>query len=122
MKQKDKKYPYAFDFDGVIAKYEGFQGKEHETELIKEVVEAIRKLKKEGHTIIIYSTRGAEFLRKYCEKNNIPVDYFNENPKFDTDGHKPVAYVYVDDRTVCYKGQTSEDLIKELKNFKAYWE
>ncbi|MEX1015087.1 MAG: hypothetical protein WDZ80_08095 [Candidatus Paceibacterota bacterium] len=122
MAQKDKKHPYAFDFDGVIAKYEGFQGKEHETEPIKEVVNAIRKLKDEGHTIIINSTRGDEFLRKYCEKHNIPVDYFNENPEFDSDGDKPVASVYIDDRAICYKGQTSEELIKELKDFKAYWE
>jgi hypothetical protein len=35
---------------------------------------------------------------------------------------KPIAYVYVDDRAVCYKGQTTEELVKEIIEFKAHWE
>ena len=118
---KDNFRPYAFDFDGVIAKYNGFKGAENEEEPIPDEVEAIRKLKKEGHKIIINSTRGADFLKKYCKKHNIPVDYFNENPDYNTGGEKPVAFVYVDDRAICYKDQSSDELVKEIKNFKPYW-
>ena len=35
---------------------------------------------------------------------------------------KPIAFVYVDDRAVCYKGQSAEDLVSEIENFKAYWQ
>jgi len=115
--------PYAFDFDGVIAEYDGFKGHDHLGKPIKAVVNAIRILKQQGHKIIIYSTRSDEMIKKYCEDNNIPVDYINKNPEMEgKNPHKPVAYVYVDDRTVCYKGQSTEQLVEEILNFKAYWQ
>ncbi len=123
MENKEKKIrTYAFDFDGVVAKYDGFKGHEHQDEPISEVVKAIRFLKEKGHKILIYSTRGSKFLQEYCKKYDIPVDYFNENPNYKTDGHKPVAYVYIDDRAVLYKGQKAEKLVEEIEDFKAYWE
>ncbi len=67
----------AFDFDGVIAKYEGFVSKEDEKEPVFEVVEAIKKLKEKGFKILIHSTRGDDFLKMYCEKYFIPYDFIN---------------------------------------------
>jgi len=85
------------------------------------VVDAVRRLKEMGHTIIIYSTRSTDFLRDYCAQNNIPADYFNTNPEFDNlNRGKPVATVYVDDRALCYRGQSSQELIGELINFEPY--
>jgi hydroxymethylpyrimidine pyrophosphatase-like HAD family hydrolase len=112
----------AFDFDGVIAKYEGFKGEEHEEEPQKEVVEAIRRLKAEGCTVIIFSTRSDEFLRQYCEKHNIPVDYFNDNPDVTNPSGKPVAQVYVDDKTVLYRGQKADQLVEQVLHFKSFWD
>ncbi len=120
--EKKKTRAYAFDFDGVIAQYDGFKGAEHSNEPVKEVVEVIRRLKEEGSKVIVFSTRGSEFLKAYCERYDIPVDYFNENPEFDNKGAKPVAYVYIDDRTVCYRGETADELFDEIKNFRAYWQ
>ncbi len=113
----------AFDFDGVIAEYHGFKGETNEERPIEEVAKSIRTLKEKGCKIIIYSTRGEDFIKKYCEKHNIPVDYINNNPKFENanDG-KPVAQVYVDDKTVSYQGQKAEDLIEQILNFKSYWD
>ncbi len=123
MEEKKKSRPYAFDFDGVIAEYEGFKGPEHSGKPIEAVVNAMRMLKEEGHKIIIYSTRGEEMLKKYCAENNIPVDYINHNPELEGENKgKPIAYVYIDDRTVCYKGQSAEQLVEEIRNFKAYWQ
>ena len=77
--RKAKKRTFAFDFDGVVAQYDGiFRGAEHLSKPHKEVVRAIRALKKEGHKTLIYSTRGTEILKKYCKKYNIPIDYFNK--------------------------------------------
>lgn len=119
----EKIRPYAFDFDGVIAKYEGFKGVDHFGEPNEVVVEAIRQLSTIGHKIIIYSTRGEESLRKYCLEHNIPVDYFNRNPEIEGENPgKPIAYVYIDDRTVCYRNQTTDELVKEILQFKAHWE
>lgn len=114
---------YAFDFDGVIAQYDGYRGKDHAGPPVKEVVEAIRELKKRGHKIIVYgSTRDNGFLKSYCEKYDIPIDYFNENPEVAPGSdRKPVARVYIDDRAVTYKGQSSQQLVDEIENFEPYW-
>jgi len=121
--QTSKKHVYAFDFDGVIASYKGFVGPEHAMAPLAEVVKAIRILKEHGHKILIHSTRGNEFLKKYCDEHNIPIDYYNKNPELEgVNPGKPIAYVYIDDRAVCYKGQPAEKLVEEIEQFKAYWQ
>jgi hydroxymethylpyrimidine pyrophosphatase-like HAD family hydrolase len=118
-----KPHTYAFDFDGVIAEYEGFVDAQHVGKPIAEVVEAMRMLKEQGHKIVVHSTRSPDLLRDYCREHEIPFDYINENPDLVGENPgKPVAYVYIDDRTVCYKGQSAADLVKEITEFKAYWQ
>ena len=53
----------AFDFDGVLATYNGFVAKDNIKEPNIEVVKAIRSLKEQGYKILIHSTRGDEFLK-----------------------------------------------------------
>ncbi len=121
--ERPKYKTIAFDFDGVIAKYEGFKGVHDVAEPIMEVVKAITLLKEKDFKILIHSTRGDDFLKSYCEKFSIPFDYINKRP--DRQGEnpgKPVAYVYVDDRAICYNGQDAQALVGEIENFKAYWE
>lgn len=113
----------AFDFDGVIATYTGFKGKDFAEEPIAETVQAIRMLKEKGFNILLHSTRGDEFLKNYCDQYQIPYDYINRRP--DKEGGnpgKPIAYVYVDDRAICFTGQKAEELVDQISNFKAYWE
>ena len=121
MIKKDKSF--AFDFDGVIAQYDGvFRGQHHETLPNEEVVKAIKTLRKKGYKIIVHSTRSKGFLKKYCKKNKIQVDYFNENPNYNTGNKgKPVASVYLDDRSICYKGQKAKELVEEIETFKPYY-
>ncbi len=110
-------------FDGVIAKYNGFVDANHTGEPIAEVVAAIKMLKENGHKILLHSTRNDELLKEYCLKYSIPFDYINKNPDLEGENPgKPVAYVYVDDRAVRYNGQTANELVDELENFKAYWQ
>lgn len=121
--QKKKARTIAFDFDGVIAQYDGFKGQDDVQEPIAEVVKAIKLLKEKGHRILIHSTRGDDFLKGYCERFNIPYDFINDNPNLrGANPGKPVAYVYVDDRAICYRGSKAEELVQDVENFKAYWE
>jgi hydroxymethylpyrimidine pyrophosphatase-like HAD family hydrolase len=114
---------FAFDFDGVIAKYDGFVSQEHTGEPIEEVVKAIRILKENGHKILLHSTRGDDLLRDYCKEHNIPFDFINKNPTLEGENPgKPIAYVYIDDRAIRYEGQSANQLVTELENFKAYWQ
>jgi len=112
----------AFDFDGTIAQYTGFVSHDDIKEPIPEVVEAIRALKEKGYRILIHSTRGDEFLKKYCEKFSIPFDFINHNPEMQGENPgKPIAYVYVDDSVIRYNGQSTEELVSEIEDFKAHW-
>ena len=118
-----KRKTIAFDFDGVIATYTGFKGKEDVREPVTETVKAIKMLKERDFAILIHSTRGDEFLKKYCELYDIPYDYVNQRPdKFGDNPGKPIAFVYVDDRSIRFTGQKAEVLVEEIENFKAYWE
>jgi histidinol phosphatase-like enzyme len=113
----------AFDFDGVIAEYHGYDPKQPILPPVEEVVKAIKILKDKGFKILVYSTRGDKFLKKYCEDFTIPVDYINHRPdKQGENPGKPIAAVYVDDRAVCYKGQNAEDLVNQITEYKSYWE
>lgn len=122
MSEKEFKPTIAFDFDGVIAKYEGFVDPDHVGEPNKKVVGTIRNLKKLGCIIILHSTRGNALLEDYCKKHDIPFDYVNENPELEgANRGKPIATVYVDDRAINYHGQTAEELLDEIKKFRVYW-
>ena len=113
----------ALDFDGVIAQYHGFVAKNDIQEPNPEVLKAIALLRAKGCKILVHSTRGDEFLKMYCEKFAIPADYINH--RLDIAGEnpgKPIAFVYVDDRTICYKGENAETLVSEILNFKPYWQ
>jgi len=117
-----KNKTFAFDFDGTIAEYDGFKGDEVVGDPRPEVVKAIKALKEQGHKILIHSTRSDEVLKKYCATHNIPVDYFNTNPEYQTGNPgKPVASVYIDDRAFLYKGQDANTLVKELNEFEVYY-
>jgi len=113
---------FAFDFEGVIAKYDGkfirgIAGKPN-----KNVVDAIKILKKQGHKILVYSTRGDSFLKEYCKRYKIPIDYFNENPSYKQENKgKPLASVCLDDSAVGYKGQTTKKIVSLLNNFRVYY-
>lgn len=113
----------AFDFDGVLATYSGFVAKDDIKAPNPEVIQAIETLRAQGYKILIHSTRGDEFLQKYCEQFSIPFDYINRRAEREGENPgKPIAFVYVDDRAVCYKGQSAAELVSEIVNFKAYWQ
>ena len=123
MNMDNKSHTYAFDFDGVITQYDGFRGVEYTGEPNASVVEAIRALKRLGHKIIVHSTRGDASLRAYCTEHDIPFDYINCNPERESENPgKPIAYAYIDDRAVCYRGQSAEQLVEELTSFRVYWQ
>lgn len=112
----------AFDFDGTIAKYHGWVSHDDIQEPMEETVRAIRILKEKGYRILIHSTRGNEFLKTYLEKFSIPFDFINDNPEMRGENPgKPIAYVYVDDSVILYNGQSAEELVSEVINFKAHW-
>lgn len=104
-----------FDFDGVVHSYKsGWKGTaiipDEPVEGIREVIEDLRK----DYKVVIVSTRcfqsgGIQAIEEWLLKHNIKVD--------EVAAEKPPAVVYVDDRAICFNGNTN-GLIEQIRTFK----
>lgn len=110
----------SFDFDGVLAMYEGWVDRNHFGDPVPGMRELLQDLKKEGWRIVVFTTRGSTEVREWCEQHNMPVDYFNQNPEISGQNPcKPVASFYVDDRAINFDGDVDK-LRERIKNFKPW--
>ena len=105
------------DFDGVIHSYtSGWQGADQCSDpLVEGIDEVIKDLRKD-HKVVIVSSRaktikGKIAIRNYLKKYNIEVDGIQNE--------KPPAIVYIDDRTICFTGNTN-NLAEQVRNFKPW--
>jgi hypothetical protein len=106
-----------FDFDGVVHSYKsGWKGAaiipDPEVEGIREAIEEIRK---EFQVVIVssrcYQEGGIEAIKKFLADNNIVVD--------DVTHEKPPAFLTIDDRCICFDGD-SKSLLSKIKAFKPW--
>lgn len=78
MNHEERPMVHAVDFDGVIVENQFPDiGKINEN-----VVKEIKKRKRDGGVIILWTTRIGEELNeavKFCREHNIPIDYVNRN-------------------------------------------
>jgi hydroxymethylpyrimidine pyrophosphatase-like HAD family hydrolase len=109
-KLNNSKRTIAVDFDGVIAEYDGYKGPGVLGEPRLDVIDALRTLRAEGWKIVIHTTRGEQEIVGYLTQHGIPHDEINRNSDYKTQGPKPVADLYWDDRAVSYSGDASKDL------------
>ncbi len=109
----------AVDFDGVIANYGGWRGDYVLGTARADVIEALRRLRIENWKIIVHTTRGAEIVREYLIKADIPFDEINTNSEYATGSPKPVATVYWDDRALRYSGNAMQD-IERIRSFRTW--
>jgi 5'(3')-deoxyribonucleotidase len=114
-------YPtVVFDFDGVIHSYSsGWKG----TSVIPDppvngIKEVIENLLERGYRVVVVSSRcreadGISAIREWLKQYNFPyVEVMAE---------KPPAIVYVDDRAICFDGNT-EPLYEKIVHFKTWYE
>lgn len=107
----------AFDFDGVLAKYDGWEGYQHLGEPIDGMRKVLQQLKSDGWKIIIYTTRGNAEIAEWCKKYDMLYDYINMNPEIQGQNPgKPVASIYVDDRAIRFTGDAKK-LMKDIREF-----
>ena len=109
-----------FDFDGVLHSYaSGWRGT---TEIpdppVPGMREVIDELHERGYKVVVGSTRcigpeGMGAVKRYLKENQIEVD--------DVLAEKPPAICYVDDRAICFDGNT-DGLIEKIVNFKSWVE
>ena len=107
----------AFDFDGVLAQYDGWKGYQHLGQPIEGMREVLQQLKSDGWKILIYTTRGNAEIAEWCIKYNMPVDYINMNPEIQGNNPgKPIADIYVDDRAIRFIGDVNK-LIGDIQKY-----
>ena len=111
-----KKLTIAIDIDGTVADFSEIdfsKVNKNPRELmkakpIKGALEAVKKLYRQGNTIVFHSSRnygGKEVTRKWLKKHGFPFHYIKME--------KFVAHVYIDDRAI-----NGCDWKKTLKEFK----
>jgi len=109
---RDRRPTIAVDFDGVIAEYEGWQGEQVLGTPRPDVIAALHQLDAEGWKVVVHTTRGAEDIQDYLVEAGVPFAEINMNSDYLSQGTKPVATVYWDDRAVTYTGNAHRDLAK----------
>ena len=102
------------DLDGVLNEY----GKEkydenHIPEIKTGAKNFIKKLSNMGE-LYLFTSRNLMLSTKWLIKNNID-EYFR-----DVTNIKLPSFLYIDDRTVCFRGNYDATL-EDIKNFKVYW-
>ena len=111
-----KKLTIAIDIDGTIAdcsKIDFNQVGKNPDELmkakpIKGALGAVKKLYRQGHTIVFYSSRenaSKEVTRRWLKQHGFPFHHL-EMEKF-------VAHIYIDDRSI--NGNSWKRVMKEIK-------
>ena len=103
----------AVDFDGVLNNYKGYDAKDLGTPR-KEVKKFLETLNKE-YTVIIFTSRNHTLVRQWLKEYHL--DKYIKN----VTNSKPPAVAYIDDRAIRFDGNYDE-VLKQAKDFKAYWE
>lgn len=102
----------ALDFDGVLHAYAGYKDGLIQGPL-PGAKEALEHLVARGHTVVVFSTRDKDLIRKWLQEHGFPpVEVTNVKRPF---------YVIVDDRAVCFEGKWTADLLAHIERFRPYW-
>lgn len=119
--KKDTPETVAVDLDGTIMEIEEWNGHNHFGKPKKGAKEALKKLKKMGYKIIIWTTRFNESkeqlknISKTLKEHNIPFDHINKNPHGPPDTSRKIpADYYIDDRAISFNDNWKE-ITKKLK-------
>ena len=102
------------DLDGVLNQYGKEKYDENYIPKIKDgAVEFLEKLSQIAE-LYLFTSRNLMLSTKWLFDNNIDI-YFK-----DVTNIKIPSYLYIDDRTICFKGDF-EKTYAEIINFKPYW-
>lgn len=102
------------DLDGVLNEYGTEDFDETKIPKIKNGAEDFLKELEKDAELYLFTTRNLMLATKWLIKNNIDK-YFK-----DVTNIKIPSYLYIDDRTICFRGDYKKAL-NEIRTFKVYW-
>ena len=112
------KQTVVFDFDGVIHSYtSGWKGPDVVSDPpVPGIREAIAEIRAAGYEVVVVSTRTATedgwlAVSGWLRDNGIEVDRLC--------AEKPPAIVYIDDRAICFDGNTA-GLLSKIQTFRPW--
>jgi hypothetical protein len=103
------------DFNGVLDTYIGWKGEDYFYPPRQGVAEFLNELSKLDYRVVILTTIETEKVRKWLRENGL------NGLVEEVSNIKPPAFVYVDDRAICFRGSFQQTL-KEIESFKTHWE
>ncbi len=101
------------DLDGVLNNYNGCFNEKIIPDVKQGAYEFLQKLSLE-YNIKIFTTRNKLLTAKWLIDNNL-YNFID-----DITNIKELAYLYVDDRCICFNNDYI-DTISQIKSFKTYW-
>ena len=114
----------AIDLDGCIVDYSrGWKGENVFGAIIPGCREALKRMKAEGHKIIIHTCRSVtKELIQYLDDSEIPYDSINEDVLYThpQNNRKVHADVYIDDRAINFNGNW-EKIPERVRGFMEWY-
>ena len=102
----------SIDFDGVLSRYDGWQGESITGVPIEGAKEFVLKLIDAGYNPVVFTTRKSDLINKWLIDNEFPV--------IEVTNIKYPSLVYIDDRSVKFEGDFNK-LTDDLKEYDVYW-
>jgi len=103
------------DLNGVLDAYAGDRGPAHYDPPRPGARAFLEALRARGFAVVVFTTRYAPDVRRWLRRHGLDdlVD--------DVTDRKPPAFVFVDDRAVCFRGDF-EATLRTIDGFAAHWE
>jgi len=103
------------DLNGVLDAYRGWQGSDHFDPPRPGAAAFLREVRARGYRVVVFTTRYADDVWQWLTAHDL-VSLVDE-----VTDRKPAAFVFVDDRAVCFRGDFDATL-REIDAFAAHWE
>jgi hypothetical protein len=113
--EDDEKPIVCVDLDGVLNAFDGWKGPDLFHPPRPGAREFLLKLNHLGFRVVVFTVRWAPHVETWLIRHRLSELVWLVTDK------KPAAYVYVDDRAICFDGDF-EKTLQEIGGFKAHWE
>lgn len=109
-----RKQKLLIDFDGVLYRYEGWE----KSNVLGKAVEGARGalyLLSDKYQLVCFTSRtNTEEVQAWLRRHGFP--------EMRVTHVKEPAHLIIDDRTICFEGSWTDELIKRITSFRPYWQ